>query len=71
MAMNHAQLQFHDLAETVLIAREMGLVTVTASTVKKAAYCGDKPLQRTKIGGRVYFSRDAIETWVASCAVTR
>lgn len=58
--------QFYDPAETVLVARELGHVDVSSSTVKKAAYYGDKPLKRTKIGGRVYFARQDIETWLAS-----
>lgn len=39
---------------------------VSSSTVKKAAYYGDKPLKRTKIGGRVYFARRDIEAWLDS-----
>jgi hypothetical protein len=58
--------EFYDLAETVLVSRELGQVDVTFSTVKKAAYYGDRPLKRTKIGGRVYFSRQDIEAWLAS-----
>lgn len=58
--------QFYDSAETVLVARELGHVDVSSSTVKKAAYYGDRPLKRTKIGGRVYFARADIETWLAS-----
>lgn len=58
--------QFYDPAETVLVSRELGHVDVNSSTVKKAAYYGDKPLKRTKIGGRVYFARADIEAWLAS-----
>jgi hypothetical protein len=58
--------QFYDPAETVLVSRELGHVDVTSSSVKKAAYYGDRPLKRTKIGGRVYFARKDIEAWLAS-----
>ncbi|AFC42294.1 hypothetical protein OCU_10750 [Mycobacterium intracellulare ATCC 13950] len=58
--------QFYDSAETVLVARELGHVDVSSSTVKKAAYYGDRPLKRTKIGGRVYFARQDIEAWLDS-----
>lgn len=58
--------QFYDSAETVLVARELGHVDVSSSTVKKAAYYGDRPLKRTKIGGRVYFARQDIEAWLES-----
>jgi hypothetical protein len=58
--------QFYDSAEAVLVARELGHVDVCSSTVKKAAYYGEKPLKRTKIGGRVFFTREDIETWLGS-----
>lgn len=58
--------QFYDPAETVLVARELGHVDVSSSTVKKAAYYGERPLKRTKIGGRVYFERSDIQSWLDS-----
>lgn len=58
--------RFYDPAETVLVARELGHVDVSSSTVKKAAYYGERPLKRTKIGGRVYFARSDIQAWLDS-----
>lgn len=57
--------QFYDAAEVVILARELGLEHVTARTVEKAAYYGDKPLKRTKIGGRVYYALADIENWIS------
>lgn len=47
-----------------------GLTTVTETTIKKAAYLGDRPLKRTKIGGRIYYELSDIEAWLDSCKVT-
>jgi len=58
--------QFYDPAETVRVSRELGHVDVNSSIVKKAAYYGDRPLKRTKIGGRVYFAHSDTEAWLAS-----
>lgn len=56
--------QFYDSAETVIEARKLGHVDVTSATVRKAAYYGDKPLKRTKIGGRVFFAHQDILAWL-------
>lgn len=56
--------QFYDAAETVLEARKLGHLDVTSSTVRKAAYYGERPLKRTKIGGRVFFARGDIQAWL-------
>jgi hypothetical protein len=61
--------QYFDATETALLAREMGLKNVTERTVREAAYYGDRPLKRTKIGGRVYFALADIENWIAGCKV--
>lgn len=59
--------RFYTPAETVAVARQMGLTNVTAKTLKTAAYYGERPLKRTKIGGRVFFALSDIENWIASC----
>jgi hypothetical protein len=53
--------------KAVVYARSQGLDTVTESTLKRAAYYGDKPLKRTKIGGRVYFAVEDLDRWIESC----
>jgi hypothetical protein len=62
--------QYFDATETALIAREMGLKKVSERTVREAAYYGDRPLKRTKIGNRVYFALSDIENWIAGCKVS-
>ncbi len=62
--------QYFDATETALLAREMGLKNVTERTVREAAYYRDRPLKRTKIGGRVYFALSDIENWIAGCKVS-
>lgn len=57
--------KFYDRKGVVEVAHELGLTHVTEGTVVRAAYYGNKPLQRTKIGNRVYFARTDIENWIA------
>jgi hypothetical protein len=33
--------------------------------IKQAAYVGHKPLQRTLVAGRVYYTPEAVEKWLA------
>lgn len=62
--------QFFDATETARIAREMGFKNVTERTIREAAYYGDRPLKRTKVGNRVYFALADIENWLAGCKVS-
>ncbi len=62
--------RFYTPVEAVAVAHQLGLTNVTAKTLKTAAYYGDRPLKRTKIGGRVYFALSDIENWIAGCKVS-
>jgi hypothetical protein len=57
--------QFYDKAEVARIARERGLKHITENSVWTAAYCGNRPLKKTKINGRIYFSSSAVEAWLS------
>jgi hypothetical protein len=61
--------RFYTPAETVAVAHQLGLKHVTLKVLKIAAYYGDRPLKRTKVGGRVYFALSDIENWIAGCKV--
>jgi hypothetical protein len=61
--------RFFTPAEAVAEAHRLGLRNVTAKTLKTAAYYGDRPLKRTKIGNRVYFALSDIENWITGCKV--
>jgi hypothetical protein len=60
---------FFTPTQTVAVAHRLGLTNVTPKTLKTAAYYGDRPLKRTKIGNRVYFALSDIENWIAGCKV--
>lgn len=57
--------QFYDRAEVVVIAHARGLKHITEKSVITAAYEGRKPLKRTKVNGRVYYSHRDVEAWLA------
>ncbi|MFN8229230.1 MAG: hypothetical protein U0R18_21200 [Mycobacterium sp.] len=56
--------RYYTEAETVAIAHERGHVDITRNSVQKAAYDGDRPLVRTKIGNKVYYLDDDIDNWL-------
>lgn len=68
--MNETAQRYLSTAEVVAIARERGLKHVTENTVKVAAYYKNKPLQRTLVAGRVYFTVEAVEKWLAGVQPT-
>lgn len=41
--------------------------TVKPGTIRRATYEGDRPLRRTKIGGRVLYAQSDVDRWIASC----
>jgi O-acetylhomoserine/O-acetylserine sulfhydrylase-like pyridoxal-dependent enzyme len=63
--MNETKQRFYDSTEVVGIAHERGLKHVTENTIKVAAYQKPIKLRRTLVAGRVYFTQEAIEAWLA------
>ncbi|WP_166906173.1 helix-turn-helix domain-containing protein [Mycobacterium sp. DL440] len=61
--------RFYTPEEAVAVAHQLGLINVTEKTLKTAAYYGERPLKRSKIGGRVYFAQSDIEAWISGCKV--
>lgn len=57
--------RFYDSAEVVAIAQGRGLKHITEGTVRVAAYQGHRPLKKTKVAGRIYFTQEAIDAWLA------
>jgi hypothetical protein len=58
--------EYFEYADAIAYLHEKGLRHVTYRTLVKAAYEGRRPLKRTKIGGRIYFARSDVDSWVAS-----
>lgn len=63
--MNETKQRYLSADEVIAIAHRRGLTHVKDSTIKQAAYVGHKPLQRTLVAGRVYYTPEAVEKWLA------
>ncbi|OBF84239.1 hypothetical protein A5791_02365 [Mycobacterium sp. 852002-51163_SCH5372311] len=61
--------QYYDRKGVVRLAHERGLNHITENSVNAAAYHGDRPLKRTKIHGRIYYTLKDIEAWLAGEAL--
>lgn len=57
--------QYYRRSEVVALAHERGLTHITEHSVAAATYHNDRPLKRTKIHGRVYYSLTDIDAWLA------
>lgn len=56
--------EYFNRSEVVAIAHERGLRHITENSVICAAYYGNRPLKKTKFGGRIYYTRKAIDAWL-------
>jgi len=57
--------RYFNSAEVVAIAHARGLKHITGGTVRVAAYQGHRPLKKTKVAGRIYFTQEAIDAWLS------
>ena len=57
--------QYYDREGVVRLARSRGLIHINENSVETAAYRGSRPLKKTKIAGRIYYSHSAVEAWLA------
>ncbi|TXI53929.1 DNA-binding protein [Mycolicibacter arupensis] len=60
--------RFFDSAEVVAIAHARGIKHITENSVIVAAYQGRRPLKKTKVAGRVYYTQEAIDAWLSGQA---